>query len=215
MINVQVSTETKHDAIPWDTVNALGPHLLWFFFAVGFFCWIGKSRLDALLNRVQKLSVAGVEVEFKQALKRAAKARGEDVPAVDLGRAARRLAQSTALLAGAKLLWIDDQPENNRFERALLEEAGAIVTQAISSDQAWQFLNRAAYDLILSDIRRGTANEAGTDFLRILVDEDRKTPLVFYVGEILGPVPQGAFGIADSPDELVHLVLDALARHRS
>ena len=215
MIDIHIGGEPKHDAIPWGTINALGPHLIWFLFAIGFLCWIGRSRLDALLTRVQKLNVAGVEVEFQQTLKQAADARGEDVPAVDLGRAARRLAQSTALLAGARLLWIDDEPDNNRFERALLEGAGANVDEAVSSNEARRNLGRAAYDLILSDIRRGDDSEAGIDFLQILVDEGWKTPVVFYVGEVSGPVPEGAFGIADSPDELVHLVLDCLARRRS
>jgi PleD family two-component response regulator len=214
MIDIQI-TESKHGSFPWETINALGPHVVWILFAVGILCWVGRSRLDTLLTRVQKLSVAGIEVEFKQTLKQAADARGEDVPAVDLGRAARRLAQSTALLTGARLLWIDDEPDNNRFERALLEGAGASVNQVVSSEQAWQSLNRAAYDLIISDIRRGVDDKAGTDLLQTLVAEGRKTPVIFYVGEISGPVPEGAFGIADSPDELVHLVLDALARRRS
>ena len=215
MLDMHVNVETKHDTIPWETVNALGPHFLWLFFAIGFLCWIGGSRLDALLTRVAKLNVAGVEIEFKQTLEQAVTARGENVPAADLGRAARRLAQSTALLNGAKLLWIDDNPENNRFERSLLEEAGASVNEAVSSDQAMRSLSHTAYDLILSDIRRGDDGEAGTNFLQVLIDEGRRMPVVFYVGQVAGPTPPGAFGITDSPDELVHLVLDALARRRS
>lgn len=126
MIEVHI-VEPKQGAFPWETINALGPHVVWLIFAMGFLWWVGRSRLDTLLNRVQKLSVAGFEVEFKQTLKQAASLRGEDVPAVDIGRAARRLAQSTALLTGARLLWIDDEPHNVRFERALLEGAGASV----------------------------------------------------------------------------------------
>jgi hypothetical protein len=38
---------------------------------------------------------------------------------------------------------------------------------------------------------------------------------VFYVGHVEGPCPSSAFGVADRPTELVHLVLDSLARTRS
>lgn len=215
MIEIRIAAEPKHNAVPWDTINALGPHVLWLLFAIALLFWIGRSRLDALLARIEKVNFAGVELQFEQAIVQAAAARGESLPSATINRAARRLAQSSALLVDAKLLWVDDNPDSVLFERALFEKAGAKICLVTSSEQAWQNLNHTNYDLILSDIRRGEDQKAGTDLLQRMVNENRNAPVIFYVGKATKPVPEGAFGITDSPDELVHLVLDALARHRS
>jgi CheY-like chemotaxis protein len=215
MINIQIAAEPKPGVIPWDAVIALGPHVLWILFAAGVLLWFGRPRLVELLTRVQKLSVAGVEVELRQTLQQAANAKGEELPSASLDLAARRLAASTSLLKGARLLWIDDQPDNNRFEHTLFEEAGAKIHEAVSDQEAEGRLKRAKYDLILSDISRGGDGAAGTKFLAKLVADGQKAPVIFYVGSVSGPAPNGAFGITDSPDELVHLVLDAMSRRRS
>ena len=47
-------------------------------------------------------------------------------------------------------------------------------------------------------------------------EDDDPTPVIFYIG-IFDPklgIPGGAFGITNRPDELLHLVLDALERKK-
>jgi hypothetical protein len=46
------------------------------------------------------------------------------------------------------------------------------------------------------------------------VGEAGDVPLLLYTTESLPSVPAGAFGSTDRPDELLHLVIDALERHR-
>lgn len=70
------------------------------------------------------------------------------------------------------------------------------------------------FDLVISDIARGEDPAAGLGTPRALTNQGTRVPVIFYVGQALRPIPQDAFGITDRPDELVHLVLDALARCR-
>lgn len=60
-------------------------------------------------------------------------------------------------LAGARVLWLDDNPANNYFERNELRMAGILVDIAMSTDEALEkiWLNGLRhYDLIISDYRR-------------------------------------------------------------
>ena len=70
------------------------------------------------------------------------------------------------------------------------------------------------YDLILSDIARPTGEPTGLDFLEQYRGHGWSPPLIFYISVVDEdqPVPLGAFGLTNRPDELVHLVIDALER---
>lgn len=163
---------------------------------------------------MEKFNLAGLEVQFREVLANAASARSEELPKGDLYRAARRLARLGDLVTGAKVLWVDDQVINNRYERDLLAQAGAEVHQVTSSQAAWDILDAINFDLVISDIRRPDEPRAGLEFLEALLQKRVGAPMIFYVGHAEWPSPKGAFGIADRPDELVHLVLDVLSRHR-
>ena len=63
---------------------------------------------------------------------------------------------------------------------------------------------------------RGDEATAGLKFLEQFRKEDKTTPVIFYVG-VFAPekgVPVQAFGITNRPDELLHLILDALERKK-
>jgi CheY-like chemotaxis protein len=57
---------------------------------------------------------------------------------------------------------------------------------------------------------------AGIDMLKDLAKQEVTLPVIFYVGHVEpgAPAPAGAFGITDRPDQLLQLILDALARTR-
>jgi CheY-like chemotaxis protein len=119
-------------------------------------------------------------------------------------------------LVGAKILWVDDHPKNNVNEMKVLEQFGVEIDQARNSTEAMSRLLGRSFDLIVSDMERDGNHEAGFDLLRNLRAANCTIPLVFYVGK-LDPkrsAPIGAFGIADQPEPLIHLVLDALERQR-
>ncbi len=200
---------------PWTSLIALLPHLFWALVLVGVLLWVGRDTVRELLRRVDKVSIAGVELELRDDLEAAATARGQTIGNDALSRAARRLAASGSLTKGAKLLWVDDIPAGIVNESRLFEQAGMDITRALTSTDALAKLDMNNYDLVLSDISRGGDDQAGIHFSDALAGRKSAPPLIFYVGAAKRPCPVHAFGITDRPDELIHLVLDVLARFRS
>jgi CheY-like chemotaxis protein len=128
-----------------------------------------------------------------------------------------RRAQLVALaLQNARVLWIDDNPRNNEWERLTLRQLGVHVMAVQSTETAVECLESEAFDLILSDISRRGSNKHGLDALPRLRAASPGTAVVFYIGRVArdAGVPAGAFGITDHPGELLHLVMDALERRR-
>lgn len=116
----------------------------------------------------------------------------------------------------ARILWVDDNPKNNQWERLTLKQLGAHVTAADTTETALGCLRSDSYDLILSDVSRAGNSREGIAALPRLQSVSPDTAVVFYVGHVdpsMG-VPPGAFGITNRPDELLHLVMDALERRR-
>lgn len=214
MAELNLTTDPPADGFPWEVVVGLVPHLLWAMVAIGLVAWIGPEAIRAALKRLTKVGVAGLELEFRDELEAAAEAQGKTPPPGHIGRASRRLAASEALIRGAKILWVDDEPRNNRFEGRLLEAAGARITQATSTETGLAAAEKTTFDVVISDMARGAEMDAGLRLCRELAVGRHQAPVVLYVGHADKPVPSEAFGITDTPDELVHLVLDALARRR-
>ena len=152
--------------------------------------------------------------DFRDDIAAAVEAHGQVAPSGDIDRASRRLAANAALVTGARILWVDDEPANNRIEARIFETAGARVIMVASTDAADHEVARSRFDLVISDIARGSEPDAGLKMAAGLVRRGIDVPMIFYVGEAKKPVPAVAFGITDRPDELIHLVVDALARQR-
>ncbi|HSH75738.1 MAG TPA: response regulator [Longimicrobiales bacterium] len=147
-----------------------------------------------------------------------AEALGAGTPGEALSRYSglRRAAQSRKALYGARILWIDDRPDNLRAEIDTLRHLRAIVSTARSTDEAEIRLRSEAFDLIISDMAREGDSAAGTRALPRLRSWAPDTPVVFYTARIdpARGVPKGALGITDRTDELLHLIVDAMERRR-
>ena len=128
----------------------------------------------------------------------------------------RRALLTGGVLKGSNVLWIDDHTESISPEKQTLEALGVGVLTAETTAQGLEILASRSIDLILSDIdRSGDPNEGvlAIPYLKKIAPE---TPIIFYVGQIEPDkgIPQGAAGITNQPDELLHLVLDQLERVR-
>jgi CheY-like chemotaxis protein len=130
--------------------------------------------------------------------------------------ALRRAQLVKPVLEGARALWVDDQPRNNVYEFRTLAALGINVEFAVSSEEALEKARGAKYDVILSDMARDRP-DAGLVLLRKLREAICLTEVVFYVGQVdkARAVPLGAFGIADLPEPLIHLVFDVIERQRA
>jgi CheY-like chemotaxis protein len=215
MVDIHLGPANLPQGFHWAPIIALAPHLIWAVVVAFALFWVGREGVRGLAGRINKIGAGGFGIEFQNALETAAEAHQKQISSIDLGKASRRLSSQQALLRGARLLWIDDRPDNNRNEIKLFEDGGARVDTRVTSAEAEAAILQVTFDLIVSDIdREGSATE-GLRFADELFQHRNSPPLIFYVGRASKPVPTSAFGIADRPDELVHLVLDALGRSRS
>jgi CheY-like chemotaxis protein len=198
----------------------------------GYVIYLLRETLAGAFGRMTGLEVFGVKLALSgvQAMNAAIDIAQKnpqwqvEIPQADRKRALDRANKERALLEGAEILWVDDRPSNNRNETRMLRSFGALITFACSTDEAVDALQlgvqqRTPFDLIISDISRGPSDEeqtAGVAMLERLSVENLAPPVVFYIGRIRrgAGTPDGAFGLTNRPDQLLHLVLDALARER-
>jgi CheY-like chemotaxis protein len=118
------------------------------------------------------------------------------------------------IIRGRRVLWVDDHPSNNFYERLALAQMGVSVNVATSTDEGLRSATLLRPDVIVSDMARDDENDAGLKLLSAVRLQGIKVPLIYYVGEVVDSrgVPARAFGIADRPDDVLHLILDALER---
>ena len=83
-------------------------------------------------------------------------------------------------LKGKKILWVDDYPENNDYPKQMLEQAGVIFDLALETESAINILRTNKFDLIISDMGRGSNHSAGLDLLKELKKIGINTPVVIF-----------------------------------
>ena len=195
-------------------VANLAPHIFWGLLILVVTLLIGPTRIREALLHVRKVGFGGFEIELEGDIANAARARKIDLPPQLSDQLARRAVRLGPIIAGARLLWIDDVPANNVNEIRLLNRLRITIDLAASDIEARGCLATAVYDLVISDIRRGSDGEAGKKFLPEVTRAMLEPPVIFYVGSDRD-VPQGAFGLTTRPDTLLRLILDALERRRA
>jgi CheY-like chemotaxis protein len=65
-----------------------------------------------------------------------------------------------------RVLWVDDYPSNNEAIIDLYSQQGVEFDLAINTTQALDFLAKEEYDLVISDIGRGSEPDAGVRMIR-------------------------------------------------
>lgn len=128
-------------------------------------------------------------------------------------------AQAQQDLQGATVLWVDDNPDNNRFEREAFQAIGIRFELSTSTEDALRQLDRRRFDAIISDMGRGEERQAGYQLLERLRQTDRSTPFVIYAGTSAvrhrdEALARGAQGSTNSPKELMALVIQAIQGSR-
>ena len=118
-----------------------------------------------------------------------------------------------------RVLWVDDRPSNNRYERTVLHALGMYVDLSTSTDDALAKVTvRGGYDVIISDMGRPSDEQAGYTLLAELRRVGVMTPFVIYAtsrdpAHFDESVRRGAEGCTNRPNELVELVTNALRSH--
>jgi CheY-like chemotaxis protein len=119
-------------------------------------------------------------------------------------------------LQGSRILWVDDRPNNNRFERQALEAYGITIDLSTSTEDALEKTRQRSYDLIISDMGRPPDVRAGYTLLDQLRNSGNKTPYIIYASSrapehVKEARQHGAIGATNSPQELVRMVTMTLS----
>jgi CheY-like chemotaxis protein len=182
--------------------------------ATGLFFTGSGAAYRRTMGGTQKLSGADLFIALAGPLQY--KVPKPDAPSLLAGlpSAQKRASVVQPLIRGRRVLWVDDQPSNNFYERMALAEMGLNVDVALSSEEGLRTATYLPPDVIVSDMERSGQPEAGMEFLHAVRAHGIRSPVIFYIGDVneARGVPVSAFAITDRPDSVLHLVLDALER---
>ena len=115
------------------------------------------------------------------------------------------------------VLWVDDRPENNVYERRTLEHYGVEVFVALSTDQAMFILESNDISLIISDMGRKEGPREGYVLLEKVRMVDKSIPFYIYGGSndpkhTEEALQLGANGNICYPDILLDRVIQSLLK---
>jgi CheY-like chemotaxis protein len=123
----------------------------------------------------------------------------------------------TISLVGKKILWVDDNPDNNVSERRALEALGLSFALAESTEQALRYLDTTSVDAVISDFKRKDDSQGGYTLLERLKERNLRIPYIIYTGSASPELEaeakkRGALGETNRPTRLFELVIEALQK---
>jgi CheY-like chemotaxis protein len=113
------------------------------------------------------------------------------------------------------ILWVDDRPLNNTYEREAFEAMGISFALALSTQEALSILANERFAAIISDMGRQAGPREGYVLLDAVRATDSRTPFFIYAGSNAPEhkreaAHRGAQGSTNSPQELFEMVVRAL-----
>ncbi len=114
-----------------------------------------------------------------------------------------------------RILWVDDRPENNVYERQAFEAQGIEFSLALSTDEALNLLKTNKFAAIISDMGRKEGAQEGYVLLEKIRAMGDKTPFMIYAGSNLPEHKKmarerGAIGSTNRAEELFQTVMTAI-----
>lgn len=115
-----------------------------------------------------------------------------------------------------RVLWVDDRPSNNTYERQAFEAQGIEFDLALSTNEALDRLSKNKYAAIISDMGRKEGPQEGYILLDKLRLDGNSTPFIIYAGSNLPEHKKmarekGAVGSTNRAEELFQLVMGAVS----
>jgi CheY-like chemotaxis protein len=114
-----------------------------------------------------------------------------------------------------QILWVDDRPENNVYERKAFEAVGLSFYLALSTSDALNIMKNNKFVAIISDMGRREGDQEGYVLLEAIRKQGDRTPFFIYAGSNLiehkrEAVERGAQGSTNNSQELFTLVTKAI-----
>lgn len=114
-----------------------------------------------------------------------------------------------------KILWVDDRPDNNVYERRTMEAMGFEFVLATSTDEALGILVKQRFAAVISDMGRAEGPREGYVLLEAVRARDKTTPFFIYAASraprhMREAALRGAQGTTNVADELVDMIARAV-----
>lgn len=115
-----------------------------------------------------------------------------------------------------KILWVDDRPENNIYEKKAFESQGIEFSLALSTNEAIEILKNNKYAAIISDMGRKEGPQEGYVLLEKIRKSGLQTPFFIYAGSNLPEhkmmaLERGAQGSTNRAQELFEMVMNRIS----
>ena len=119
-----------------------------------------------------------------------------------------------------RVLWVDDRPANNEYERKQLRPHGIVFDNVVSTDEALEQIASETYDLVLTDLgREASSDRSATAGARFLEDPRVRSgpPVIVYAGRQAVKqrdelIQRGALDVISDRGQLLSAVLNVLGR---
>ena len=199
----------------------ISPNILWVIFGFVVFYYIYKALVKYIFPHMKFISAYGVEIHLLKTtmnsiIKVAEKNKqwNINISEEDKNIVINRVQSHSKIFDNTSILWFDDRPETLNNEIKMFSQLGVEVKQVETLSDALQKIKNKNFDILISDIDRGTDKDNGIETLKDIVKHGYTIPSIFYIGEYSNQLgtPPYAFGITNRPDELLHLVIDILER---
>lgn len=150
-----------------------------------------------------------------------AKHEGREAIQSDISEAAINIVNANVNLEQSNIktkiiLWVDDRPDNNIYERETFSSLGIRFELALSTNEALKKLENNKYDAIISDMGRGEGPREGYVLLESIRKKDKATPFFIYAGSNspehnIETKKRGGQGCTNSPIELIGMVTEYIS----
>lgn len=192
-------------------------------------CQPGRARRDSsvaqlTVEQLEKMIAGAVSLAAATAKERTTPSTFDEVGSAVRNAAGKVLAGFQASETASsdvgdswhkRILWVDDRPGNNVYERHAMESMGLEFKLAESTAEALQILSSHRFAAIISDMGRREGPREGYKLLEALRAHDKTTPFFIYAGS---NAPQhrreaslrGAQGSTNIAEDLVEMVTRAL-----
>jgi CheY-like chemotaxis protein len=148
-----------------------------------------KKLIESALGRKFTIKVAGYELTMEEATEQQIRIASDiQLKLVELEsrmvvNAAEPLTPTRTPTRSSKcILWVDDCPKNNSFLIASLEERGAKVDIALSTEEGIEKFKTGQYDMVISNMGRPEGGQAGIDFLKKVRALNLNVPFFIFCG---------------------------------
>jgi CheY-like chemotaxis protein len=184
--------------------------------------WIKRMSFFGVDVIMAEEAVAAAARATRERVLGSAASTGRSRRAVDLGQLRDIVGRAfkpevATLLVGKAVLWVDDNPSNNTYEVLALKRMGLVVEQVTSTQAALEALKPRRFDLVISDMGRGSDKLAGYSLLDAIRASGDRTPFLIYAGSNAEEhkreaLRRDAQGSTNDPRELLANVIEILGR---